>query len=814
MSVNDGDNQTFIITPAPGYMVDDVLVDSVSVGAVTSYEFINVTADHSIVASFVADTGQHIITATAGTGGSISPSGAVSVNDGENQTFTIQADPGYAIADVLVDGMSIGAASVHTFYAVSEDHTISASFLLIGSHVITSSITNPGGSISPLGSVAVTTGADKTFTITALPGYRIAEVEVDGAPIGAVSTYTFTNVGSDHTIEVTFGVGLTKPLVRIGDHNASVGDEAAVPLMLENDSNTDLTALTVDISYDPTVVQSPLVYIGPAAGASGKELQATLIQSGLIRLEYTSIETGGSSSGGAVPWWWYWLNPPSPVTTQEPFVDGAIAYITFDVRADAPTGTSVLSPTATGEAATGAPVNVNGEDGTLTIHDWLIADCDENGVLSPEEVDDAIAMYLDLLVVEDCVDVEGDGYVGIGELQDILNLFSGVSPDTIAAAIAARADTGAGTGDYATLSLGDSGGQPGDTVSVPLSLYNVEGLEVSAVSVDVWYDTDYLENPSATIGAASAAAGKGIVFNLVTPGVFRVGVLSDTSSVIGDGVVANIQFQVKATIPDAGAVLQLIPSATDALGKNTPVEGFDGTVFPTAQGGIPAKITWDSLNLTSSGLSGFFTVTGRISVANQGTQNIPTGNLKIYVSDNQFLDGGDTLLHQISVFGIAPGGSVSRGFIFSASLPAQKSVFYLLAVLDTTLGQSLPGVKKISGGLDLTATWTTFTVNPPDFFGQYRASGKFQVKNIGGLPSPSFKVQIYHSTDATWDAGDTPLLSTPRSVSGLRAGATTSILFNTTFTSNPSGTYVIIKVDSQNNVNESKENNNAIARAI
>ena len=812
--VNDGNNQTFIITPAPGYMVDDVLVDTVSIGAVTSYEFINVTTDHSIVASFVLDTGQHIITATAGAGGSISPSGAVAVNDGDNQTFVIQASSGYVIADVLVDGLSIGAASTHTFYAVSANHTIAASFLLMGTHVITSSIANPGGSISPLGSVAVTSGADKTFTITANTGYRIAEVEVDGVPIGAVSTYTFTNVGTDHTIEVTFGVGLTKPLVSIGDHTASVGDEAAVPLMLENDSNTDLTTLTVDVSYDPSVVQSPLVYIGPAAGASNKLLESTLIQSGLIRLEFTSADSGSGSTGGAVPWWWYWLNPPSPVTTQEAFVDGAIAYITFNVRADAPTGTTVLSPTATGEAATGAPVNVNGEDGTITVHEWPIADCDENGVLSAQEVDDAIEMYLDMLVVEDCVDVSGDGYVGIGELQEIINLFSGTSLDTIAAAIAARADEGTGTGNYATLSLGDSGGEPGDTVSVPLSLYNVEGLEVSAVSVDIWYDTDYLEDPSATIGAAAAAAGKGLVFNLVTPGVFRVGVLSDASSVIGDGVVANILFQVKATIPDAGTVLQVIPSAVDALGKSMPVEGYDGTVFPTAQGGIPAQITWDSLNITSSGLSGFFTVTGRITAANQGTLNIPTGNLKIYASDNQFLDGGDTLLHQIAVFGIAPGGSVSRGFIFSASLPSDQSVFYLLAVLDTSQGQSLPGVKQISGGLDLTASWTTFTVNPPDFFGQFRASGKFLVKNIGGLPSPSFKVQVYHSTDAHWDAGDTPLLSTPRSVTGLNAGASISVLFNTTFTSNPSGTYVIIKVDSQNNINESNETNNEIVRAI
>jgi hypothetical protein len=51
--VSDGANQTFTITPDAGCWVDDVLVDGNSVGAVTSYTFANVTAHHTIDASFV-----------------------------------------------------------------------------------------------------------------------------------------------------------------------------------------------------------------------------------------------------------------------------------------------------------------------------------------------------------------------------------------------------------------------------------------------------------------------------------------------------------------------------------------------------------------------------------------------------------------------------------------------------------------------------------------------------------------------------------------------------------------------------------------
>jgi titin len=72
----------------------------------------------------------HAITPSAGTGGSISPDSPQTVQAGESITFTISADPGFIIADVLVDGGSIGAVSSHTFSDVQDDHTISASFTL------------------------------------------------------------------------------------------------------------------------------------------------------------------------------------------------------------------------------------------------------------------------------------------------------------------------------------------------------------------------------------------------------------------------------------------------------------------------------------------------------------------------------------------------------------------------------------------------------------------------------------------------------------------------------------------------------------
>ena len=71
----------------------------------------------------------YTIKATAGAGGSISPSGNVSVREGRDQTFTITPDNGYAVSNVKIDGKSIGAVKSYTFENVSRTHTIEVIFM-------------------------------------------------------------------------------------------------------------------------------------------------------------------------------------------------------------------------------------------------------------------------------------------------------------------------------------------------------------------------------------------------------------------------------------------------------------------------------------------------------------------------------------------------------------------------------------------------------------------------------------------------------------------------------------------------------------
>lgn len=75
---------------------------------------------------------QYAITAAAGAGGTISPSGQTLVNKGASQTFRIAAGSGYAIRDVKVDGASVGAVKEYTFSDVRKDHSIAAEFQSAG----------------------------------------------------------------------------------------------------------------------------------------------------------------------------------------------------------------------------------------------------------------------------------------------------------------------------------------------------------------------------------------------------------------------------------------------------------------------------------------------------------------------------------------------------------------------------------------------------------------------------------------------------------------------------------------------------------
>ncbi len=105
---------------------------------------------------------------------------------------------------------SISALSAGTYSVTVTDAaglTATGSYTVtdpaVSSNTITAS-TGSNGTVSPIGITAVAAGGSQTYTITANTCYAISSVLVDGVSVGAVGTYTFSNVTAAHTISASF----------------------------------------------------------------------------------------------------------------------------------------------------------------------------------------------------------------------------------------------------------------------------------------------------------------------------------------------------------------------------------------------------------------------------------------------------------------------------------------------------------------------------------------------------------------------------------------------------------------------------------
>ena len=229
VSVEQDKNKTFTITANQGYQIKDVLVDGSSVGKLATYTFTSVTANHTISASFVAtapitqpvtaitisgpatiitDGGSAQLEATvdpgdatnksvtwsiqgADLGASVSATGLLTASgqDGGNGTVTVRATA--QDGSGKFDEQQVSISNQSTPPPSATEYTIEA-------------IAGSNGTISPIGTVQVTEGGEQSFTITADEGYRIKDVLVDQASVGALSSYTFTKLNQNHSIEVSF----------------------------------------------------------------------------------------------------------------------------------------------------------------------------------------------------------------------------------------------------------------------------------------------------------------------------------------------------------------------------------------------------------------------------------------------------------------------------------------------------------------------------------------------------------------------------------------------------------------------------------
>ena len=200
--------------PANGTMVNK--------GAVTSYTFSSVNQDMKLNVAFdgsspVTPSGDYRISVYTDGSGTVSPAGPVSVDAGASQTFTFTPGSG-AEVDYITYGVAgkprttiNGPVSNYTFTNVQDNMELGVVFTQVSgttSHTI--SVSKDGsGTVLPAGPVSVVAGGSQTFTFTPDAGWKVSDVTyglVGGTKtsVGAVSSYTFSNVQNNMELGVVF----------------------------------------------------------------------------------------------------------------------------------------------------------------------------------------------------------------------------------------------------------------------------------------------------------------------------------------------------------------------------------------------------------------------------------------------------------------------------------------------------------------------------------------------------------------------------------------------------------------------------------
>ena len=202
---NYGATPTYTITPEAGYGIVDVTIDNASVGAVSSYTFSSLTGNHTIAATFAQY--EYTIQASAGNGGTITPSGLISAVHGGTQNFTITPANGYHIAAIYVDGEAAAVANQYTFASIDANHTIHAMF---EANTYTVTVNQPNNGVITPGTMTVAYGATPTFVVTPNTGYNVTAITVNGSNVissavntNGVYTYTMAPVTADATVSAT-----------------------------------------------------------------------------------------------------------------------------------------------------------------------------------------------------------------------------------------------------------------------------------------------------------------------------------------------------------------------------------------------------------------------------------------------------------------------------------------------------------------------------------------------------------------------------------------------------------------------------------
>ena len=235
---NDGVDLTITNTPVSGNYTITVVADPADGGNITGagdyasgasctlratansgYSFVNWTKDGDVVysqpeytftvtgnatyvAHFEASVTSYTISASANPSNGGTVTGGGTFAPGLTCTLTATPSEGFSFDNWTENGTVVSQDAIYSF-TVDRNRTLVANFSSAPYFIISASATS-SGNITPQGDIQVPAGGSQTFTITPDFGCRVKQVIVDGVDFGQITTYTFNNVFSNHSIHAVF----------------------------------------------------------------------------------------------------------------------------------------------------------------------------------------------------------------------------------------------------------------------------------------------------------------------------------------------------------------------------------------------------------------------------------------------------------------------------------------------------------------------------------------------------------------------------------------------------------------------------------
>ncbi len=197
VTVPQGEDLTFTITPDEGYKIDEVTVDGKSVDDVEKYTFYNLSEDHIINVTFKTITKSSKTNSGSSSNSTSSSSSSASKNSANvgNDTDGYTKIVGEKVQPKEEDTSAWNKKSDAATKA--EEENKDKIFYITTSY-------GTGGKISPNNKVKVNGGEDISFDIIPNSGYVVKGVYIDDIYGGKRTSYTFSNVAKDHTIRAEF----------------------------------------------------------------------------------------------------------------------------------------------------------------------------------------------------------------------------------------------------------------------------------------------------------------------------------------------------------------------------------------------------------------------------------------------------------------------------------------------------------------------------------------------------------------------------------------------------------------------------------